>query len=226
MEGDTTKKNADPPETDLDYYSRPENYEGSNLTNIKRFNFAKQKEDKAKLDALKSKKKKKDGFDLFKRYRHILKGYLDADIEPDEPDTSDDEGEESSSKKIKFIAEEDSKSEKSDIEKPKLSESIKKEEKLDIKLESFDSCEIPISTPDTPTDSGYRTGTGTIGKERSLSVTPVDISGSQSCISGRKSASGRSSVSLKGNLLSRELRARQVRRTHSLTIIVLSCQQC
>ncbi|CAG2238181.1 unnamed protein product [Mytilus edulis] len=149
MEGDTTKKNADPPETDLDYYSRPENYEGSNLTNIKRFNFAKQKEDKAKLDALKSKKKKKDGFDLFKRYRHILKGYLDADIEPDEPDTSDDEGEESSSKKIKFIAEEDSKSEKSDIEKPKTIDSIKRKKKLDVKLESFDSCEIPINTPDT-----------------------------------------------------------------------------
>lgn len=96
-----TKKSSDPPETDLDYYSRPENYEGSNLTNIKRFNFAKQKEEKSKLDANKKKKKKKDGFDIFKRYRHILKGYLDADIEPDEADTSEEE-EELSSKKIKF----------------------------------------------------------------------------------------------------------------------------
>lgn len=211
MEGDTAKTSVDPPETDLDYYSRPENYEGSNLTNIKRFNFAKQKEDKAKLDALKSKKKKKDGFDLFKRYRHILKGYLDADIEPDEPDTSEDEGEESSSKKIKFIAEEDSKSEKSEIEKQKTGESIKKEEKLDVKIESFVLCETQIDTPDTPTDSGYRTGTETIEKERSLSITPVDISGSQFAISGRKSASVRSSVSMKGNLLSRELRSRQAK---------------
>lgn len=38
----------DPAATDLDYYSKPENYEGSNLQSFKRFQAAKDKEEKSK----------------------------------------------------------------------------------------------------------------------------------------------------------------------------------
>ena len=43
----TSGKN-DPAATDLDYYSKPENYEGSNLQSFKKFQVAKDKEDKSK----------------------------------------------------------------------------------------------------------------------------------------------------------------------------------
>ena len=38
----------DPAATDLDYYSQPENYEGSSLQSFKKFQVAKDKEDKGK----------------------------------------------------------------------------------------------------------------------------------------------------------------------------------
>lgn len=205
-----TKKSSDPPETDLDYYSRPENYEGSNLTNIKRFNFAKQKEEKSKLDANKKKKKKKEGFDIFKRYRHILKGYLDADIEPDEADTSEEE-EELSSKKIKFQeqvvipeSKEDESSTLSDKERQKISELSKG----DSRPESSESCLSTPKTPSTPTDSGYRTG-----RDRSHSLTPMEMSSETSSVTGTKrgSTTGRSSVQSKYSILSKEMRAKAAR---------------
>ena len=43
-----TSGKHDPAATDLDYYSKPENYEGSSLQSFKKFQVAKDKEDKEK----------------------------------------------------------------------------------------------------------------------------------------------------------------------------------
>lgn len=212
MEG--SKKSSDPPETDLDYYSKPENYEGSNLTNIKRFNFAKAKEEKAKLDSLKTKKKKKDGFDIFKRYRHILKGYLDADIEPDDPDTSEDEEdttEESKSKKLKFQENVKTKELIDTQSKDKIE--IKSKEVVTDKLretpisasESPDAETVP-KTPETCPDSGYRTEK----EDESPTFTPVDLEGGLKIATDRGSSTVRGSVSSRSLLVSKEIRAKTV----------------
>ena len=204
MESDktATQKVADPPKTDLDYYSRPENYEGSNLTNIKRFNFAKQKEEKSKIDGDKNKKEKKNGYELLKRYRHILVGYLDADVESDDAESSEEELEgEIDSKNVELedsciiIGDTSDDQTKSDNNRP------------DSPQKSPDLCIEPIKTPDTPADSGYRTG-----RDGSLSTTPVEMPSESSPEFGLKrgSFSTRSSVQLKQNKLSQELRTRAV----------------
>lgn len=93
---------SEPPETDLDYYSRPENYTGSSLRSLQKFTFAKQKQDKALTEQHKKTKKKKNGFDLFARYKHILKGYVsDEDEKEDENEWTEDTREDSP-EKLKF----------------------------------------------------------------------------------------------------------------------------
>ena len=63
---------AEPPETDLDYYSRPENYGGSNLQSLQRFILARDKQHKPLQQSGHKKKRRKEEDDLFRRYRHIL----------------------------------------------------------------------------------------------------------------------------------------------------------
>lgn len=93
-----TSGKDDPDATDLDFYAKPENYTGSNIQSLQRFQIAKKKQDKEANQNKNVKKKKKQGFDLFKRYRHILKGIFDG--EEDEPDTSEDEEEDERGKQI------------------------------------------------------------------------------------------------------------------------------
>ncbi|KAK3771855.1 hypothetical protein RRG08_028763 [Elysia crispata] len=66
-------KLTEPPETDLDYYARPENYTGSNLSTLTRFLVAKDKEE-GKVKKLSKKKQKNinEERQLYRRYRHIL----------------------------------------------------------------------------------------------------------------------------------------------------------
>lgn len=203
MESDktTTDKVAEPPKTDLDYYSRPENYEGSNLTNIKRFNFAKQKEEKSKIDGDKNKKEKKDGYELFKRYRHILVGYLDADVESDDGESSEEELEGEINSKIVELEDH------SIITGDTSDEQANSDNRPDSQEKTPDLCTEQIKTPDTPADSGYRTG-----RDGSLSTTPVEMPSESSPEFGLKrgSFSTRSSVQLKQNKLSQELRTRAV----------------
>lgn len=196
-----TEKVPDPPKTDLDYYSRPENYEGSNLTNIKRFNFAKQKEEKSKIDGDKNKKEKKDGYELFKRYRHILVGYLDADVESDDAESSEEELEGEMNSKNEQIEDQ------SIIIGDTCDEQTKSDNRPDSQQKTPDLCIEPIKTPETPADSGYRTG-----RDGSLSTTPVEMPSESSPEFGLKrgSFSTRSSVQLKQNKLSQELRTRAV----------------
>ncbi|KAK3099949.1 hypothetical protein FSP39_012359 [Pinctada imbricata] len=81
---------SEPPETDLDFYSRPENYTGGNLQAIQKFNFAKQKQER-EVQQVEVVKKKKSGFDLFARYKHLLKGYVDEEEEENEEEEEDDD---------------------------------------------------------------------------------------------------------------------------------------
>ncbi|KAK3592332.1 hypothetical protein CHS0354_022577 [Potamilus streckersoni] len=85
--------NANLPESDLDYLSRPENYTGSNLQTMQLF-FLSQKEDTSKIQE--KKKKIKDAkYYFFHRYKHILKEiiFIDDLIEPEE-ESDEDDGEE------------------------------------------------------------------------------------------------------------------------------------
>lgn len=82
----------DPPETDLDYYSMPENYTGSNLQAMQRFKFAKDKQDREHDKNKLKKPKKKEGFDLLARYKHILKGLVeDGDDESSSSEEDEDD---------------------------------------------------------------------------------------------------------------------------------------
>lgn len=64
---------SDPPETDLDYYSRPENYTGvTNLQAMQRIVVAKENQFKSKDGDGKKKSQKKDGFDFFYRYKQMF----------------------------------------------------------------------------------------------------------------------------------------------------------
>ncbi|OWF55628.1 cyclic nucleotide-binding domain-containing protein 2-like isoform X2 [Mizuhopecten yessoensis] len=84
---------GDPPETDLDYYSKPENYTGSSLQTMQKFKFAKDKQDKENEDKNRKKEKKQQGFSLLARYKHILKGIFD---DGDDESSSDEEDEDES----------------------------------------------------------------------------------------------------------------------------------
>ncbi|KAK6172235.1 hypothetical protein SNE40_015941 [Patella caerulea] len=76
----------DPPETDLDFILRPENYVGTNLTTI-RFIATTDKKEKPQ----KSNKSKRSKFEqeLYRRYRHILP--IDEQDHADELENEDDE---------------------------------------------------------------------------------------------------------------------------------------
>ncbi|XP_033742226.1 cyclic nucleotide-binding domain-containing protein 2-like [Pecten maximus] len=92
---------GDPPETDLDYYSKPENYTGSSLQTMQRFKIAKDKQDKENEDKNKKKEKKQQGFSLLARYKHILKGLVEdgddsSSEEEDEVDEDESKGDDSS----------------------------------------------------------------------------------------------------------------------------------
>nr|KAG5701613.1 hypothetical protein BaRGS_019302 [Batillaria attramentaria] len=63
---------GEPPQTDLDYYSRPENYEGSNLHSLQKFIIARDKQQKSQHKSTKQKKRRKEEHDLYRRYKHIL----------------------------------------------------------------------------------------------------------------------------------------------------------
>ncbi|KAL8578473.1 hypothetical protein ACOMHN_028745 [Nucella lapillus] len=67
-----TNGRAAPPETDLDYISRPENYGGSNLQSLQRFFLARDKQQKTQRQSSKKKKRRREEDELFRRYRHIL----------------------------------------------------------------------------------------------------------------------------------------------------------
>lgn len=67
----TSGKN-DPAATDLDYYSKPENYTGSNLQSLQRFKQDKTKEDNAKKTQEKKKVVKDARYHFFHRYKHLL----------------------------------------------------------------------------------------------------------------------------------------------------------
>ncbi|XP_052796743.1 cyclic nucleotide-binding domain-containing protein 2-like isoform X1 [Mya arenaria] len=87
----------DPDATDLDYYSKPENYTGSNLQALQKF-----KSDKNKADSASKKKEKKKivkdaKYYFFHQYKHILKDVIfiddliDRERDPDSEDESGDE---------------------------------------------------------------------------------------------------------------------------------------
>ncbi|XP_025095488.1 uncharacterized protein LOC112564697 isoform X3 [Pomacea canaliculata] len=79
-----------PPETDLDYYSRPENYAGSDFTTLQRFVFARDKELQDGRGASRNERGKKVGNEDELYRRHKLSGSLagddsegDSNIKPD-----------------------------------------------------------------------------------------------------------------------------------------------
>lgn len=91
----TSSKN-DPAATDLDYYSKPENYTGSTLQSLQRFKADKTKEDAANRKQAKKRKIKDAKYYFFHRYKHILKDviFLDDLVEREYEAESEDESEE------------------------------------------------------------------------------------------------------------------------------------
>ncbi|GFN75393.1 hypothetical protein PoB_000189900 [Plakobranchus ocellatus] len=86
---------TEPPETDLDYYARPENYTGSNLSTLTRFLVAKDKEEsKTKKSNKKKKKHINEERQLYRRYRHILPQELFGSSSSSSSSTSSSEDEE------------------------------------------------------------------------------------------------------------------------------------
>lgn len=90
----TSSKN-DPAATDLDYYSKPENYTGSTLQSLQRFKADKTKEDLANKKVEKKRRVKDAKYYFFHRYKHILKNviFIDDLEESDQEDEEGDEGE-------------------------------------------------------------------------------------------------------------------------------------
>lgn len=74
----TSSKN-DPAATDLDYYSKPENYTGSTLQSLQKFKQDKTKEDSASKKVEKKRKVKDAKYYFFHRYKHILKDVIFLD---------------------------------------------------------------------------------------------------------------------------------------------------
>ncbi|CAL1531485.1 unnamed protein product, partial [Lymnaea stagnalis] len=63
---------SEPPETDLEYYAKPENYTGSSLHSMTRFMIAKSRENSHIKRPSKKRKKLSDKAILYQRYHHIL----------------------------------------------------------------------------------------------------------------------------------------------------------
>ena len=89
----TSSSKNDPASTDLDYYSKPENYTGSNLQALQRFKADKTKEDAANKKTTKKRKVKDAQYHFFHRYKHILKDviFLDDLVRREFEDDSDSE---------------------------------------------------------------------------------------------------------------------------------------
>ncbi|XP_059172479.1 cyclic nucleotide-binding domain-containing protein 2-like [Physella acuta] len=79
-------RSSDPPETDLDYYARPENYTGSSLKSLTRFLAAKEREITLGTTETKTDPTLKDQQLLYRRYHHILP----ADFCRPSPSSADD----------------------------------------------------------------------------------------------------------------------------------------
>ena len=88
----------DPAATDLDYYSKPENYTGSTLQSLQRFKADKTKEEKTKSGGEKKKVIKDARYYFFNRYKHLLQDAIFIqdllDREKEEASEEEDEGEE------------------------------------------------------------------------------------------------------------------------------------
>ena len=83
----------DPAATDLDYYSKPENYTGSSLQAFQRFAVDKNKEERNNLQNEKKRIVKDAKYYFFNRYKHILKDviFLDEIAERERESSSEDE---------------------------------------------------------------------------------------------------------------------------------------
>lgn len=90
----TSSKN-DPAATDLDYYSKPENYTGSTLQSLQRFKADKTKEDLANKKVEKTRRVKDAKYYFFHRYKHILKDviFIDDLVKSDQDEEEEDERE-------------------------------------------------------------------------------------------------------------------------------------
>ncbi|XP_061184684.1 cyclic nucleotide-binding domain-containing protein 2-like [Saccostrea echinata] len=208
---------SEPPETDLDYYSRPENYTGSNLQSLQKFTLAKQKQDKALSDQNVKAKKKKSGFDLFARYKHILKGYIsdeeeEEEDEEEEKDEGAEEAKEDSSKKTKF---EDIKEESEEIQEDEYDK-----EKKDVKEKDDQTVSPSGDKPSkSPAESRRRSSASPFPPGFEPTPSPRDSVTSTSPVPpkprGQQDVSGgRSSVSLrftKQQQIAKELRANALR---------------
>lgn len=186
---------SDPPETDLDYYSRPENYTGSNLQSLQKFTYAKQKQDKAQNDLNKKAKKKKSGFDLFARYKHILKGYVsdEEEEEDEEEDKGVEDEKEDSSKKSKFeeIKEECDETDKSVEEKKdtkKTDQSVQLVEEIKPKSPASESRRRSTDTT-SPFPFGPESTPSPRGSITSASSVPPKPRGQPDASGGRSSVS-------------------------------------
>jgi hypothetical protein len=86
----------DPAATDLDYYSKPENYTGSSLQAFQRFVVDKNKEERNNLQNEKKRVVKDAKYYFFNRYKHILKDviFLDEIAEREKEESSDEDEDE------------------------------------------------------------------------------------------------------------------------------------
>ena len=87
----------DPAATDLDYYSKPENYTGSNLQSLQKFTVDKKREDDSKKKKQKKRLVKDASYYFFYRYKHLLEDaifmedLLEREKEAETEDDSDEE---------------------------------------------------------------------------------------------------------------------------------------
>jgi len=97
----------DPAATDLDYYSKPENYTGSNLQALQKFKADKTKEDNANKKKEKKVVIKDAKYYFFRQYKNILRDVIfidelweleqDAESEPEDDTDEEVEGAEDTS---------------------------------------------------------------------------------------------------------------------------------
>ncbi|KAJ8297471.1 hypothetical protein KUTeg_024002 [Tegillarca granosa] len=221
---------SDPPETDLDYYSRPENYTGSNLQSLQRFIIAKDKQEKS-LQVVKKLKKKKEGFNLFERYKHILKGYVDEPEPSSSSSEEEDEGEEKKDEQ-KDVGETETLpkiQEEAEEEEGKIQdeEEQKIQEEKEFGLQTLERLS-PDKMPRSPSEQLQEDGKSEISIDRMSPRSRADMTGSpRESIVGTSSkrsiasSSGRQSMMMKAKMqtLAKEVR-QQVRKktfTHPYT---------
>ncbi|KAL4230484.1 hypothetical protein ACF0H5_010866 [Mactra antiquata] len=129
---------GDPAATDLDFYSKPENYTGSNLQAFHKFVSDKSKEEKASQVKEKKRVVKDAKYYFFNRYKHILQDVIFIDelleLERDEESSEDDDDEDDDGDKtdrkstvpdvLTTIAETDEKDEKDGEKKDDIRKGI------------------------------------------------------------------------------------------------------